>query len=88
MNHPYPCPPLKLHISRHQVRADVEGLLREVIVTVWGSLTILEEGVENPIDVSFIDALVPLTGFLELVSGEELRWVLIEEVLLTARERK
>ena len=57
-------------------------------MTAWGSLTILEEGVENPIDVSFIDALVPLTGFLELVSGEELRRVLIEEVLLTARERK
>ena len=57
-------------------------------MTAWGSLTILEEGVENPIDVSFIDALVPLTGFLELVSGEELRRILIEEVLLTARERK
>ena len=60
---------MQLHIARHEVRADIKGLLCEVIVTA-GGLPILEEGTEDTIDVSLIDTIIPLAGLLELIGRE------------------
>ena len=62
-------PPLQLHIARHEVGADIEGLLCEVIMTA-GGLPVFEEGTEDTIDVSLVDTIIPLASLLELIGRE------------------
>ena len=76
-------PPLQLHIARHKVRADIEGLLCEVIVTA-GGLPVFEEGAEDTIDVPLVDTIIPLAGLLELISSEEATGILVRKSFLQA----